>query len=189
MSLIARINQVLVEKPDEHIFDDYCVRLVDKVGLRGPNPVLLDLACGPASSPFVNAYASAFPHTKVFSLDIAQPDIRRLKASRKICADARKMPFKNNSFDMIWIGYNVFEYGIVGHDKFTFDESYSVAKEVRRILKCGGAFVFNHLSGEAETETKENLAKIGFKEVTHLLRLSQNILPQGDRHTDAYLVR
>ncbi len=184
MSLVNIMNQVLVEKPDEHIFDDYCIRLVDKVSPRGLNPELLDLACGIRGSPFVNAYASAFPNTKVFSLDIDHPDLGRLKAPRKICADAEKIPFRNQSFDMVWVGYNAFEFGILENE-----ESYTIAREIRRILRPDGVFVFNHLNGQAETETKENLAKIGFEEITHLLRLTQSIPLRRYRHTDAYLVR
>ncbi len=183
MSLVPRITQVLVEPPDENIWHEYFVGLVNRVGPIAQKPKLLDLACGHAGSGFVNEYASGFPDTEVFSLDMEPLVLNWLDAPRKICADARRIPFRDQSFDMVWDGYSVLELGILSDA-----ESYFVAKEIRRILTPEGAFIFSHLNGRSEAETIENLVKIGFKKITHLLRLSQRVR-EGYRHRDSYLMR
>lgn len=183
MALTPIVNGVFVEPPDGDGWSEYNLRLAQRVGLNLRKINLLDLACGHANSMFVRVYADEFPDTVVFSLDIEPLVLGWLDAPRKICADARRLPFTNNSFDLVWDGYAVFGCGI---SKNT--EAYRVAKEVRRILKPQGALIFNHYSTQDRSETIENLAEIGFKEITHLLRFSRG-KPQRDSHIDSYLIR
>lgn len=62
------------------------------------------------------------------------------------CADAATTPFENNQFDQI-ICFHVFMH-------LTIEETAAIFREVNRILKPGGKFIFDYPSSERRKITK-----------------------------------
>lgn len=115
----------------------------DQVELPGVSKLLephlngstfLDLACGPGlraqhwSSKVKNYFASDFCYSL---LAIAQEDHQNL--GNWIQADAESMPYKTGSFDLV-LSSLLLHY---------FQDLNPIFKEVSRVLKSGGSFVFS----------------------------------------------
>lgn len=107
---------------------EYQKTILSKVGLRvKPTDVVLDLGCGRGD----NAVYFSKKAKKVFGVDIKKwKEWGKLKSKKfeLIVADARKLPFKDESFDV------VFTKDTLHHIK----EKEKALKEIKRVTKKGG---------------------------------------------------
>ncbi len=108
---------------------NYFIKIYFKKGSK-----LLHAGCGTGQvdTDLINYY-------KITGVDISKEALNinrnsNLKSIRLVKADAKKMPFKSNSFDGI---YNL---GLMEH--FTQEEINKTLKEFRRVLKRDGKIIF-----------------------------------------------
>ena len=113
----------------EILEDPYLFKLVGNV----KNKKVLDLGCGPG----LHAEKLTKKEAKVTGIDNSKNSIKTAKLespkSKFFIGDIEKLPFKSNEFDI------VFSAMVIGHLK----NWNNVLKEVNRILKKNGIFVFS----------------------------------------------
>lgn len=100
--------------------------------LKNQNKKLLDVGCG--AGDFIEAFSFYLPKLNLTAVDISQKAIKKAR-SRKINAKfvvsgAEKLPFKNNSFDIVTC------FDVVEHVK----SPLKMLREINRVLKPGGIF-------------------------------------------------
>ncbi len=129
---------------------------------------MLDLGSGPRGSDFVNMLAEFSPQIEVTYLDERPTCVKNLQnlGKKAVTAPGEKMPFMNDSFDIIFGGW-----AILANDAHIQRDSKIIA-EVRRVLCQQGIFVFEYVSGNDE-EMKKHFASLGFNRFTHMLRLDR----------------
>jgi demethylmenaquinone methyltransferase/2-methoxy-6-polyprenyl-1,4-benzoquinol methylase len=97
-----------------------------------PAPRVLDLACG--TGDFSRLVAEACPGATTVAADLTH---RMLKLARNagvgapVCADAMRLPFPDQTFDAVFIGYGL----------RNFPGLSEALSEIRRVTKAGGALV------------------------------------------------
>lgn len=134
--------------------------------IKLPHPIL-DIGCG------FGEFARAFFDTKVdVGIDIAPRDLRIAGQSGKykkvVLADARKMPFKNESFA------SVFSISTLEH----ITNPKKVIQEAYRVLKKNGIFVATIETDTVDRHTfyRGTLEKIGLKSTSKFLLQKYNHL-------------
>lgn len=137
---------------------------LSKVTLRHP---ILDIGCG------FGEFAQGFFDTKVdVGIDIAAKDLETAKWSRKykkvVLADARKLPFKDESFSSVF-SISTFEH--ITNPKKVIQEAY-------RVLKKNGICVVTIETDAVDSQTfyRGTLEKIGLKSVSAFLLQRYNSL-------------
>lgn len=155
-------------RPDQEALKFADGMLVEYVSQMFPDKIkLLDIGCGQKGSAFINEYTQRHSAEATY-LDNDKFGLRKLKKPRKVHADAVKMPFTDDSFDIAYAGY-VIASGILKDHFHTKDDSYRLAKEAHRVIRPEGLFMFTYVTGD-DRQTLDNLEEIGFREVKHLLR-------------------
>ena len=102
------------------------------------NDTVLDLGCG-AGRVSIGLYNKGYKN--IFGVDISEKMI--IKATENaahitfITADAKSLPFKNDSIDKIIFSYN----GLMLIPNYK--DRLSVLKEIKRVIKKGGIFLFS----------------------------------------------
>ena len=119
------------------IFAPYAADLAERVRLRSPSK-LLELACGTGA--VTRALAERLPATvSMLATDLSQPMLdraARIGTRRPVTwqqADAMQLPFSGATFDVV-----VCQFGVM-----FFPDRARAYEQVRRVLRPGGAFVFN----------------------------------------------
>jgi len=119
------------------IFAPYAADLAERVRLRSPSK-LLELACGTGA--VTRALAERLPATvSMLATDLSQPMLdraARIGTRRPVTwqqADAMNLPFSGATFDVV-----VCQFGVM-----FFPDRARAYEQVRRVLRPGGAFVFN----------------------------------------------
>jgi SAM-dependent methyltransferase len=129
------------------IFEPYARDLAERLAKAGPRDIL-EVAAGTGS--LTRAIAAALPvEARIVASDISQPMLdraaTRLPADRRIAwrqADAAMLPFEDAAFDAV-----VCQFGAM-----FFPDKIQAYREVRRVLRPGGHFMFNVWDGIAENE-------------------------------------
>src|SRR5215831_8047794 len=70
------------------------------------NPVVLDLAAG--TGDFSLLVKARYPGARVVTVDLTELMLRLARdrgLARSVCADAGNLPFANDSFDCVFVGY------------------------------------------------------------------------------------
>jgi SAM-dependent methyltransferase len=123
------------------IFEPYAVDIARRVAGRGPSRVL-EVAAG--TGVVTRRLATALPAaTAIVATDLNQPMLDHaatVGTSRAVewrQADAMQLPFDDEAFDVV-----VCQFGVM----FFPDKARAFA-EARRVLRAGGAFVFNAWDG------------------------------------------
>lgn len=98
-----------------------------------PRSNILDLCCG--SGDFVRIIKKFYPRAKILGLDFSKNMIKRAKFKNPACTfiqgDCTKLPFKENEFDYITMGFGLRNI-----------ENRSIAiEEIYRVLENGGKFL------------------------------------------------
>ncbi len=114
--------------------------ILDIIEISGVKPKkILDVGC--ASGWFLSKLAEKYPHFSLVGVDIYKPAIQYGRKVYKnldlVLADGHKLPFKNNSFDLITCT-EVLEH-VVEPDK--------VLEEIKRVLKPNGIAIIEMDSG------------------------------------------
>jgi demethylmenaquinone methyltransferase / 2-methoxy-6-polyprenyl-1,4-benzoquinol methylase len=95
-------------------------------------PVVLDLASG--TGDFSLLASGRKPNTRPIAVDLTEGMLRRARGrgvERAVCADAGRLPFAEDSFDCVFIGYGL----------RNFPDLEAALREVGRVTRPGGLLV------------------------------------------------
>ncbi len=95
-------------------------------------PVILDLACG--TGDFTSLVGRRFPGARTVAVDLTERMLRLARArgaANAICADAAALPFRERSFDAVFVGYGLRNFG-------NLDKALA---EIERVTRPGGLLV------------------------------------------------
>ena len=104
---------------------------VRKSGLAN-GALVLDLACG--SGDFSQLILQALPGAAVVAADITRPMLETARGRclcRPVCADAMSLPFPDDLFDYVFVGYGL----------RNFPSLKAAIGEIRRVTRRGGMLV------------------------------------------------
>jgi len=104
---------------------------VKKAQLPG-NAVVLDLACG--TGDFSEIVLERLPRARAISVDLTEQMLRLAKRrglNDAVCADAGALPFADDSFDCVFIGYGL----------RNFPNLSGALREIERVTRPGGLMV------------------------------------------------
>lgn len=135
-------NVQKISGADSDYFGRYKVEIVKKQsgGGSGNRVKILDLGCGDG----MNAlhFEKCFPQMEYFGIDVSADSIRQAKKLEKhkihfTCYDGTKIPYKNGSFDLIFIAC------VLHH--VPQEKHLKLLRECRRVLKENGVlYIFEH---------------------------------------------
>lgn len=165
------------------------IRAEKKLFTDQPSRLILDIGCGDKGTELVNRFAEEFPGTNVFYLDCAHllekdendsvhdtglPIHIHLQKPYKISANAAKIPFQDNCFDLAFIDITC--EGIIRQKSIDSKVSpYDCVREAARVLKPQGKLLFAYGKYPSTRETDEialaNLSESGFGSLEHILRI------------------
>lgn len=165
------------------------IRAEKKLFTDQPSRLVLDIGCGDKGTGLVNRFAEEFPGTNVFYLDCAHllerdengavhdtglPIHAHLQKQYKISANAAKMPFQDNCFDLAFIDITC--EGITRKEFIKSRVSpYDCVREAARVLKPKGKLLFAYGKNRSTRETDEitlaSLSELGFGSLEHILRV------------------
>lgn len=122
---------------------------LEQISLAGPE-TLVDIGCGPGG--FLCAVHEAFPHVRLYALDLSEGMIDQVKerlgeAVEAAAGDSECMPVADDSFDMVTCNMSIHHYP---HPQLAVDEMH-------RILKPGGALLLNDMDCIAPVRAVANI--------------------------------
>jgi ubiquinone/menaquinone biosynthesis C-methylase UbiE len=127
---------------------------------REDSQAFLEIGCG---NGLVTKHLAEEYHAAVTGIDIDSQQIEKARRCadgiKNLCyleADAADLPFNEGSFDM------VFSFGVLHHIKDWLD----VLKEVKRVLKKGGYFVYADIIYPQRITTMDSSSSVSFGLVT-----------------------
>jgi demethylmenaquinone methyltransferase / 2-methoxy-6-polyprenyl-1,4-benzoquinol methylase len=103
---------------------------VERAGLP-KNPLILDLACG--TGDFSALVSACRPFANTVAVDLTERMLRLAgeRVRHKVCADAARLPFPDDCFDCVFVGYGLRNFG-----------NLRVAlSEIERVTRPGGMLV------------------------------------------------
>jgi demethylmenaquinone methyltransferase/2-methoxy-6-polyprenyl-1,4-benzoquinol methylase len=104
---------------------------VERAGLP-EKPLVLDLASG--TGDFSRLVARQYPGSRALAVDLTERMLQLARAhgvARAICADAASLPFPDGSFDGVFIGYGLRNFGNLP----------AALREIERVTRPGGMLV------------------------------------------------
>jgi len=128
------------------------VRLLERLDLMKLKPQrILDLGSGTGHC--IDGLFERYRKSAVVALDIAHPMLLRarqrgrwLRRPQCICADAERLPFADNSFDLVFSNL-MFQWCV------DLDSAFS---ELRRVLRPGGLLLFSSFGPDTLKELRES---------------------------------
>lgn len=151
-------DPVLIEKLPEILIDSYCgVGNPFSLGPLNKADAVLDIGCGTGVDTIIAAMITG-PSGKSAGVDIVEEMLQKAKAGLKLMdlenvafykASGEKLPFENNSFDVI------ISNGAIN----LVPDKYKAVKEAARVLKSGGRFMAADqvLSGELPKDLNDRI--------------------------------
>ncbi|GAA4357993.1 malonyl-ACP O-methyltransferase BioC [Kangiella marina] len=113
---------------------------------------IVDLGCG--TGVFTRELSQRFPQAKVTGVDIAEGMIAWCKQQSQsedyLCADAMKLPFEDNSLDLIFSNLAI----------QWLEDLPQLFAELNRVLKPEGLLLFTTLGPDTLTELKQSFAAV-----------------------------
>ncbi|MBZ5592817.1 MAG: ubiquinone/menaquinone biosynthesis methyltransferase [Acidobacteriia bacterium] len=119
----------LITRVFSYGMDQRWKRLAVRSAMLPARARVLDLACG--TGDFAKLVAQVSPETSVTAADLTETMLRLSKLRQVVCADAALLPFADDCFDAVFVGY-----GLRNFPRLTV-----AIDEVRRVLKPGGVLV------------------------------------------------
>lgn len=135
------------------------VKVINRSGIKKGMSVL-EIGCGSGAFT-LDATRKVGKKGKVYALDIEQKMLSQLKTKLKdkknkeiknielVCADARRLPFKNNFFDL------VFMVGVLQE----IPDVQKALKEIKRVLKPSGALAVTEFLPDPDYPLKSTTIK------------------------------
>lgn len=125
-------------------------RLLERLDLMRLQPQrILDLGCGTGQC--IESLFGRYRKARVVALDIAQPMLRYagcrgrwLRRPQTVCADAERLPFSDNSFDLVFSNLML---------QWCTDLD-AAFKELRRVLRPGGLLLFSSFGPDTLKELR-----------------------------------
>ena len=118
------------------LFEPYAADLAERAAALGPNRIL-ETAAG--TGIVTAALAAALPDAEIVATDL-NPDMLRVAAGKLASprvsfapADAQSLPFPDEGFDLVLCQFGA----------MFFPDRVAAYREARRVLRPGGAFLFN----------------------------------------------
>lgn len=93
---------------------------------------VLDLACG--TGDFSQLVIRRFPRARAVGVDLTEPMLhaaRRRGLAETVCADATALPFADETFDRVFVGYGL----------RNFPNLIAAVQEIKRVTRPGGMLV------------------------------------------------
>jgi ubiquinone/menaquinone biosynthesis C-methylase UbiE len=132
-------QNVKISGADSFYFAAHKVEMLKNVETNKPNRVL-DLGCGDGT--VVMFLEKEFPNFTINAIDISAESIalakeKKLEKSTFEQFDGEKIPFENESFDVVIVA------SVLHHIEYKFHRQF--LNEVKRVLKIGGRlYIFEH---------------------------------------------
>jgi demethylmenaquinone methyltransferase / 2-methoxy-6-polyprenyl-1,4-benzoquinol methylase len=107
-------------------------RLAVEKATLSRDPLMLDLACG--TGDFARLMTVRFPRTRALAIDLTEGMLHRARergVTELACADAGVLPFADESFDCVFIGYGL----------RNFTNLKEAVREIGRVTRPGGQIV------------------------------------------------
>ena len=114
---------------------------VERAGLPC-SPFVLDLACG--TGDFSKLILGRDPSALTVAMDLTPSMLRIARLPDPVCADAGSLPFADACFDAVFVGYGL----------RNFPDLQTVLREIRRILKPGGAGLIQEAEAPQRLRTR-----------------------------------
>jgi len=135
-------------------------RLIERFDYYSLDPQhILDIGCGPGI--FSHQLKKRFPKSLVTAFDNSSSMLQKIKQKwrykiAKVAGDMESLPFKNNSFDIIFANQSI----------HWADDYNLLFKEISRILKPTGVLVFSTLGPDTFKEIRQSWQ--GVDEYSHV---------------------
>jgi malonyl-CoA O-methyltransferase len=166
MQQIQTFNQSRVRRAFDAAAEDYdqfavlqnevCRRLLEKLEVVKISPQwILDAGSGTGAA--IPALFENYRKAQVVALDLSENMLNRcarhgglFRAPHCVCADIEKLPISDDSFDLVFSSLSM----------QWCNDLDAVFKEVRRVLKPGGLFVFTTFGPDTLKELRLSWAKV-----------------------------
>ena len=129
----------IANNPLKKFWHDQKIKTFEKLVKEKDFKNILDVGC--ASGRMANEISKIYPKAKITAIDVYKKTINYGKKTyphiKFIQADAHKLPFNKNSFDLV-INYEVIEHVV---------DPLTVLKEIRRVIKNKGTAIVTMDSG------------------------------------------
>ncbi len=170
------IAKTFDEERNEFLYQKYKHQFEAKILTKSiknlKNPKVLDVACG--TGRMLPVIFEANGDAEYFGLDTSNAmtsllnkkadSIGKKERTHVIIGDAAKMPFENNTFDV------VFTYHLLWH--LPLEEQKRIIKEMLRVCKKGGIVIFDTLNKDFIWERMKNF--FGRKKTKDIYKISIN---------------
>ena len=157
-SRVRRAFDEAAENYDQYavLQSEVCRRLLEKLEIVKIAPQwILDAGSGTGTA--IPALFDQYRKAQVVALDLSENMLHRcarhgglFRAPHRICADIEKLPFTDDSFDLIFSSLSM----------QWCNDLDAVFNEVRRVLKPGGLFVFTTFGPDTLKELRQSWARV-----------------------------
>lgn len=138
-------------------------RMLDRLDyIRAEPGVIVDLGAG--TGEHTAALARRYPRARTYGLDLAEPMLKKMRKRsswrrplRPVCADMQKLPFADNSVDLIFSSLAM-QWCESLQNTFT---------EFRRVLRPGGFVLFSTFGPDTLNELRQSWAAVDDSEHVH----------------------
>ncbi len=161
MSFLSRVREAN-RKLNDRFFPRSKLRYVDRfreLACELPRDHQLVLHLGSGRKDLGSYPELASRRLQVLNLDIGHQDLRKNPGRLKVCADARALPLRANSVDLI-CSEHVFEH---------FTRPQRVLEECSRVMKEGGDLVVSAPNGWSYVALVARLTPLRFHDLVHRL--------------------
>lgn len=121
---------------------------------------ILDLGCGPGI--LTQQLKNRYPKAKVIALDLSHAMLLQAQSKQtwrkkwsSLMADATRLPFKSNSFDLVFSNQMIHWVDSIG----------GLFKEINRVIRAEGVFLFSTLGPDTFKELKQSWSHSAYSHI------------------------